>query len=307
MKERNQANLKNPVMLEATLPQNVFTITKLYSTYSYFYSPRYVFRGESHEAWEFIYVQSGEVVVETDDYTQVLSKGQAFMHKPWEFHRIKANNTTCHTLFISFSVDHDEELYQIAGIPLQPNNTQKQYIYDIIDNGIVLFAGKNYVPPRKEGESEEFATNQTVKNLIELLLIGCIRNLENKAQKNSSSTQGEQAIVSYTIDFLNENLTKKLSLKDIANNLGYSVSHISNIFKKSMNVSLINYYIKLRIMRAHELIAEGKMSMKEISEYLDFDSVQYFSTQFKKITGITPTQYAAVIKMKNYRFDSFKF
>lgn len=74
-----------------------------------------------------------------------------------------------------------------------------------------------------------------------------------------------------------------------------------------MNVSLINYYIKLRIMRAHELIAEGKMSMKEISEYLDFDSVQYFSTQFKKITGITPTQYAAVIKMKNYRFDSFKF
>ena len=303
MNEINHANLKNPITLETTLPQSVFNITKLYSTFSYFYSPRYAFRGESHEAWEFIFVQSGEVVVETDDYTQTLSKGQAFMHKPWEFHRIKANSTTCHVMFISFSVDNDNELYKIAGIPLQPNNTQKQYIYDIVSNGIVLFAGKNSVPPRKGGESEGFATNQTVKNLIELLLIGCIRNLESKSQKNTASTQAEQAIVSYTIDFLNDNLTKKLSLKDIANNLGYSVSHISNIFKKSMNISLINYYIKLRIKRAHELIAEGKMSMKEISEYLDFDSVQYFSTQFKKITGITPTQYAAVIIMKNWHFD----
>ena len=44
----------------------------------------------------------------------------------------------------------------------------------------------------------------------------------------------------------------------------------------------------------------------EEAEYLEFDSVQYFSTQFKKITGITPSQYAAVIKMKNWHFDSLK-
>lgn len=163
-----------------------------------------------------------------------------------------------------------------------PTNTQKQYIIDIVNNGIVLFAGKNSIPPLKNGEGEEFATNQTVKNLIELLLIGCVRNLENKNQSGTVNTQAEQAIVRYTIDFMNENITKKLCLKDIANNLGYSVSHISSIFKKSMNVSIINYFIKLRIMRAHELIAEGNMSMKEISEYLEFDSVQYFPRNLKK-------------------------
>ena len=306
MNEEEMSKHKNPVTLEPTLPHNEFSITRLYSTFSYFYSPRYAFRGESHEAWEFVYVHSGEVVIETDEYTQVIGKGYAFMHRPWEFHRIKANNTTCHVFFIAFSVDNGEPLEKIAGIPLIPTNMQKQYIIDIVNNGIVLFAGKNSIPPLKNGEDEEFATNQTVKNLIELLLIGCVRNLENKNQSGTVNTQAEQAIVRYTIDFMNENITKKLCLKDIANNLGYSVSHISSIFKKSMNVSIINYFIKLRIMRAHELIAEGNMSMKEISEYLEFDSVQYFSTQFKKITGITPSQYAAVIKMKNWHFDSLK-
>ena len=65
-------------------------------------------------------------------------------------------------------------------------------------------------------------------------------------------------------------------------------------------MSVIQYFIDLRIKKAKELIAEGNMTLKEISEHMDFDTLQYFSTQFKKTTGITPSQYATIIKTKKY-------
>lgn len=304
MKKIVKENLKNYKVLKETLPENTFSVTKMYSTYSYFYSPQYAFNGESHEAWELVFVQSGSVVIETDEYKQELNQGQAFLHKPYEFHKIKSNNVTCQVMFVSFSIDNDKMLERVSGKPLPLNNIQQQYLYDVINNGTILFAGKNFIPDVEEGQEEEFATNQFVKNLLELLLITLVRNDNAKTHKIKANIQSDVAIVNYIIEYLNNNLTKKLSLHDVSNHVGYSVSHISTIFKKSMNVSLINYYIRLKITYAQTLIAEGKMRLKEISEYLCFDSVQYFSTQFKQITGVTPSQYSTMLKTKKWYFNN---
>ena len=63
-----------------------------------------------------------------------------------------------------------------------------------------------------------------------------------------------------------------------------------------MGMSIIQYFIALRINKAKELISEGKQSLREISEFLEFDTIQYFSSQFKKIVGVSPSQYAAMMK-----------
>ena len=71
-----------------------------------------------------------------------------------------------------------------------------------------------------------------------------------------------------------------------------------------MNISVMNYCILLKIEKAKKLIAEGNKNINEIAEILDFNSVQYFSTQFKKITKMTPSQFASAIKLSNFHFDS---
>ena len=50
------------------------------------------------------------------------------------------------------------------------------------------------------------------------------------------------------------------------------------------------------INKAKEIIAEGKHSLGEISELLEFDTIQYFSSQFKKLVGVSPSQYATMMK-----------
>lgn len=106
-------------------------------------------------------------------------------------------------------------------------------------------------------------------------------------------------VVSNVLEYIEEHIYEKITLEDIAKSVGYSISRISSIFKKEIGDSIIHYLINKRIQKACELITEGEKSIKTISEMLSFDSVQYFSYQFKKAIGITPTQFRNQVKTDN--------
>ena len=88
--------------LEPSIPEIDLRIEKMYSTYAYFYAPKFVFDGEWHKPWELIYVNSGEVIIETPKYGKTVTKGQVFLHTPNEKHKIRANNVSCNMYFLSF-------------------------------------------------------------------------------------------------------------------------------------------------------------------------------------------------------------
>lgn len=286
----------NCLSLEPSSPPLEINVTALYTTFCYYYTPNFVFKGEFHKPWELVYVIFGEVILETDDYTVVLKAGEAFLHKPEEFHRHKANNVVCNACFISFDCDCPR-LYELAGNVLPITPFMQTLIQQITDEGIIYLAGKNEAPPLTKNEVVEFACGQALKNSLELLLIFLIRQMDSKITTQSSVVSRNEKTLTQSIKlFLSQRLTQKLSLKEIADGLGYSVSHICYSFKKFMGISIMQYFIELRINEAKKLIAEGKMSLGEISDSLDFDTIQYFSAQFKKSVGVSPSQYAAIMK-----------
>lgn len=295
----------NKIILEPTIPEVAFNVEEIYSTYSYFYSKDYSFKGESHEAWELIYINRGEVIIETPEYEKILSREQIFIHTPNEFHKIKANNTSCNIYFISFKCKCNK-LYEIAQKPIHIPHTLKNYLISILGEGEIFLAGKNNIPIIKN-KKPGFASGQIIKNFIEILLIELMRLNSydsNEKMLESDVTNTEKSLANYIINYLKENIQTKIKLETIAKAVGYSVSHICYVFKKTIKVSVINYLIKLRIEKAKELMAEGKMTLCQISEYLDFDSIQYFSSQFKKITNITPSQYINYLKLKKFQYDN---
>lgn len=291
-------NKKRFTDLDPAFPSSEVNVTALYTTFCYYYSPDFVFAGEYHKPWELVYVIFGEVVVKTDDYTVILKAGDVFLHKPEEFHVHEANNVACNACFISFDCDCPR-LYEIAGQILHTTPNIQTLIQQITDEGFIFLAGKNSAPPLLKNEIPQFACGQVLKNTLELLLISLIRQKDSKIDANLSATSRNEKSLSQSIKlFLNQHIYQKLSLKEIADGLGYSVSHTCYSFKKYVGVSIIQYFIELRINEAKKLIAEGKMSLGEISDSLSFDTIQYFSAQFKKTVGVSPSQYAAIIKNK---------
>jgi YesN/AraC family two-component response regulator len=168
-------------------------------------------------------------------------------------------------------------------------------------------AGKNYMPPLSKSDKINIPfSGQFIKNTLENLLISIIRKQSNKNNEQpnfNAASFHKNNIVQSAVMYINENVDKRLTLKDISKSVGYSVSYISAVFKKHLGTSLINYFLKVRITKAKQLIEENKYSFNEIAELLGFDSVQYFSTQFKKIAKLTPSQYATMLKVSKYNFD----
>ena len=290
-------------LIPTDLPDSL-NVNRLYCIYSYYYTPKFAFLGESHEPWELVYVQSGRVVVEASDYTQTLNGGMALLHKPWDFHKIRADNISCYVNIISFTVFQNELLLPVADKPLTLDKTEQSYILNIINDGTTIVAGKNHVPEMKKWQTKKFAAHQAVKNLLELLLIRLIRhNLDEKEPDINEASKMNSAVLS-VINILSDNLCEKLSLNKIACKVGYSVSRISAIFKEFTGESIINYFIKMRIQKAQELIVSNNMTFQEISDYLAFDTIQYFCSQFKKTTGFTPLQYKKLVQVSDTYCDT---
>lgn len=94
-----------------------------------------------------------------------------------------------------------------------------------------------------------------------------------------------------------EPLNLKLSVY-LAEKLQLSYGHLSNVFSEVTYTSIENFVMIQKIEYAKHLIINEKMNLTEISYQLNYSSVAHLSTQFKNITGITPSQFQRIISKR---------
>lgn len=86
-------------------------------------------------------------------------------------------------------------------------------------------------------------------------------------------------------------MSPDLSLNLVAYNINVSPNHFSTIFKNGTGEAFIDYLTKLRIKKAKEYLNSSPMKTYEIAESVGYSDSHYFSYIFKKITGLTPSEY----------------
>lgn len=98
-------------------------------------------------------------------------------------------------------------------------------------------------------------------------------------------------VVSRAINFLNNSIEKKLSLNELAAEVGYSPTYLTTIFKRETNYSPMSYFSHLKILKACEFLDYTKMKVKEISYNLGYTDPYYFTKDFTKKMGRSPRNY----------------
>jgi len=84
----------------------------------------------------------------------------------------------------------------------------------------------------------------------------------------------------------------KMNYSDfIGEKLGHDYTYLSNIFSEVKGITIQQFIIMHKIERAKELMLYDELNLTEISFKLHYSSVAHLSNQFKKITGLTPSQY----------------
>lgn len=98
-------------------------------------------------------------------------------------------------------------------------------------------------------------------------------------------------IVDQSIHFMQENLSKPISLNELAQNINSSTSHYCAIFKKKTGFPPIEYLNHLKIQKACQYLQFTELRIKEIAFKIGIEDQYYFSRLFTKTMGFSPTQY----------------
>ncbi|WP_274652704.1 response regulator transcription factor [Paenibacillus humicola] len=109
-------------------------------------------------------------------------------------------------------------------------------------------------------------------------------------QHCKSKAKHKQAI-DYTLQYIRDHYHEELSITDLGSKVYMSPYYLSQIFKKATGESFTHYLNRVRMEKAKEMLAEGRLMIYEIAERVGCKNVSYFCTLFKKYTGVNPSEF----------------
>ena len=93
------------------------------------------------------------------------------------------------------------------------------------------------------------------------------------------------------MDYIYSNITRRITVEELAAHTSLSPSYLSRLFKKELNVSISDYICEMKIEKAQHMLRYSDYSLIEIANYLAFSSQSHFIQTFKKMVGVTPKKY----------------
>ena len=274
---------------------NTINISKIVTVHYYEFDQNFSFKGETHDFWEMVYVDKGKVLVKSDEKELILEQEEIIFHKPNEFHAIKAHASSPDFFVVSF-VCNSQAMKRFNFFHTTLDKTLKPILASIIYE-----AEKTYVIKKNDVELTKLSLRedapiggeQLVKTYLEQLLIMLLRQISDKSATEifPSKENLENDIVRTIKNYINDNVREKITLPKICNSLGYGKSYLCKVFKELSGNSICEYANDKKIEYAKRLVRDDNMNFSEISDYLSFDNPQYFSRVFKRITGMTPSEF----------------
>ena len=93
------------------------------------------------------------------------------------------------------------------------------------------------------------------------------------------------------VDLMEHHISQQLTLKKLAEALHSAPTSLNRVFQQHFNTSPINYFIGLKIEAAKSLLTNTNMQIQEIADNTGYSNSLYFSSEFKKRTGMSPREF----------------
>lgn len=263
----------------------------------------FVWSGEAHDFWEMVYVDKGELVVTAGSDTYLLKSGEVAFHCPQEFHNLHSGGQkSAHVIVLSFLCDSPVmRSFEKKILSLSPQ--EKTCLSSIVKEAEGAFVHFDNVAPQVDLQQREncpFGAQQIIKNLLEYFLLLVYRHTDMirfDARAVPANQLHHHARTALQLqEYLAEHYAEKLTLEALAASQNISISQLKRIFKEQTGQSVIPYLTSLRIKAAKKLIRESGLNFSQIALAVGYDNIYYFSSVFKKHTGMTPTEYSKTLR-----------
>lgn len=230
--------------------------------------------------FEIIYIMKGEKIIEVNNIKYRARKGDLFIIPPLSINKIvEIKDLECEYYWIHFDMK-----------PLCLKNNLCQLLFKNTDEYKISISSANDIQEIEDSflriENEKNSAQPGYKiiehsYLLNILMI-VIRQNKNSIQLPEISGNNEYEHLIEATQYIENNISKKIRVKDIADYVHVSESYIYKIFKDSVKLTPNQYSQIIKMKNALLLIQTSSLSFKEIADYLGFTDYNYFSRIFKK-------------------------
>ena len=249
--------------------------------YTLFYQEReagFVFPGETHSMAELVYVDQGSLHSVADGQDLILEQGDMVLYAPEQWHMQYAEPPQAPRL-VSIG-------FEARGVRWESLSNRRFHS----DREAIRLL-QQILAEQEQGDGER------IFSLLTLLLLR-LQGKNGKAEKQcvQPDISGENIMIRKAQQYVQENVTQKLTVPVVAEAVGVSASYLTALFQKHLRFSPGEYIRRIKLQQSKQLIREGQMNFTQIAETLQYSTVHHFSRQFKQAFGLTPTEYAKSVR-----------
>lgn len=155
---------------------------------------------------------------------------------------------------------------------------------------------------RKTFETPPRYLKLTVKILMETLFVTILNNydLHTEAEPVYELTRQDIFNIDEVLKYINNHLSDHLTLNELSEIACLSPAYFSSIFRRYSGTTLFQHITAKRIDLANNLIASGNLSFSEIARQCGFNSSTSFNKAFKRVNGVTPSEFRRMTQMRNF-------
>lgn len=256
---------------------SLFSVTEFHTHLEFHFDEKFFTNGESHDFWEIVFVESGEVDITEGTQVYRLKGGEMIFHAPNEFHNIRsADETTPHVFILTFSAQGRLPEGLSDGIFVLQGELRRNF------DEMFATVGQLF----RQEKDDEFFPQQCARRLEDFLIqTRRAPTLEPNRLLSHGAQEYHRLVVSMA-----ETVCENLSLEDFSQKHNISISYIKVLFRRYAGISPKAYYARLRCEEAVRLLQSG-YSAAETADRLKFSSPNHFSVFFKRMTGQPPVRY----------------
>ena len=225
-----------------------------------------------HENCEFVYVQAGEMRVTISGHPFVLKDGDGALILPGQPHDFYTPEYSKCWVAI-FSTEHIPEIKQMI--------RNREYFSPVIrPNSTDLYRDFN------AAADNIFRLRSMIYELLALYTDG--ENAPSQLKEGGD-------LVCRIAEYISMRSAENISLKQMAQDMGYSYKYMSAVVNKFFDMALPEGVNRYRVSNACALIANTEKPITEIALSCGFGSIRNFNRRFKQIAGVTPKQYRSKV------------
>jgi len=227
-----------------------------------------------------VYTHTGRSLARFYNNENIVNAGSVFIYKPGEeqyYGQVKNEPLCCY--WVHFTG------YGIPEIFRQLDLERRSIIQIGVSDSLVIMFDMMI--------KEIIQKQYNYEIILSAMLLQLLHYISSKAyhQDNSNHSGKNNELINMSINYINMNYYKNITVKELAGISGLCVSRYINVFRENIGFTPKEYMIKVRLDKACEMLYNTNLSIKEIALLTGFEDQLYFSRVFKKYKKVSPTEY----------------